>query len=231
MVLLGGVGGGGGSSGIGGGGGGGPGPGGRSSSPSLGGGGIPFVDLPEIIRSDVDLLIAASMQGVAAVTTATVEERLAANNRGRGLSSIMRAHLRHICVVVGDKEVPSIWREMELARTKVEGQVLLSQFFLTGVSACQSDFHRHSDLLHIFLPLFNFVTLGAFTNHGNHLACMSGGVSAWASPQGLGGRGASLASNLSDIKSQDSSLANADNLDRGAKVTLSVIFGSDNLRR
>ena len=96
---------------------------------------------------------------------------------GQDLSLIMRAHLRHICGVAGDDEVPSIWRDMALSRTKAEGLGLLSQFFLTGMSACQSILHGHADLLHISLPLFNYVARGDFTNHGNHPACPSGGIS------------------------------------------------------
>ena len=58
------------------------------------------------------------MQGVEAFNTTAVEARLTSDNRGRGLSPIMRAHLRHICGVAGDEDVPSIWRDMALARTK-----------------------------------------------------------------------------------------------------------------
>ena len=59
--------------------------GGSSGSPGLGGGGGPFVDLPAIIWSAVEASIMASMQGVAAIITAAVEECLADDDRGRGL--------------------------------------------------------------------------------------------------------------------------------------------------
>ena len=229
-VLPIGGGGGGGTGGAGGGGGSGPGGGGSINIPGLGAGGSPNVDLPAIIRSPVKELIAAVMQGVAAVTTAAVEARSAADDRGRVLSLIMRAHLRHICGFVGDDDVPSIWRDMALARTKVEGLALLYQFFLTGMSACQSIFHGHSDLLHISLPIFNFVARGAFTNHGNHLACPLGGISPWTSLQGMGDRGEAVASTLANIGAQESRLANADILAHRAKVTLLVISRADNLR-
>ena len=94
------------------------------------------MDLPAIIRSADKAAIVESMQGVAAVTTAEVEACSEADDSGQGLSSIMQAHLRHICGITGDEYIPSIWREMALLRTKVEGLVLLSQFFLTGMSAC-----------------------------------------------------------------------------------------------
>ena len=68
------------------------------------------MDLPVIIRSAVEASIVAAMQGVAAVTTAAVEARSAADDCGRGLSLIMRAHLRYICGVAGNDDVPSIWR-------------------------------------------------------------------------------------------------------------------------
>ena len=52
----------------------------------------------------------------------------------------------------------------------------------------------------------------------------------WTSLQGLGDRGAAVASTLADIGAQGSRLANADNLECRAKVTLLVIVGWDNLR-
>ena len=85
-------------------------------------------------------------------------------------------------------------------------------------------------LSHLPPPLFKFVTRGAFTNHGNHLACPLGGILGWTSLQGLGDRGAAVASTLADIGAQGSRLANADNLECRAKVTLLVIVGWDNLR-
>ena len=131
-VLPIGGGGGGGTGGADGGRGSGPGGGGGSSnSPSLGAGGSPNVDLPTIIQSAFEALTAAVMQGVATVTTSAVEARSAVDNCGRGLSLIMRSHLRHICVVAGDDDVSSIWREMALARTKSGGLALILQFFLT----------------------------------------------------------------------------------------------------
>ena len=48
------------------------------------------------------------MQGIAAVTTTLAEARLADDDRGLRLSSIMRAHLRHICGIAVDEDVPSI---------------------------------------------------------------------------------------------------------------------------
>ena len=74
-----------------------------------------------------------------------------------------------------------IWREMLLDQTDVEGLALLSKFFLAGMSGCLSEFHRNKDLLHISLPIFNCVTRGAFTDHGNPLACLPGGISGWTS--------------------------------------------------
>ena len=69
------------------------------------------------------------------------------------------------------------------------------------MSACQSKFHGHADLLHISLPLFNFVARGAFTNHGNHLACPLGGISPWISLQGMRDRGEAVALTLAEISS------------------------------
>ena len=45
----------------------------------------------------------------------------------------------------------------------------------------------------------------------------------------MGDRGEAVASALTDIGAQDSRLGNADSLACGAKVTLSIIFGADNL--
>ena len=82
---------------------------------------------------------------------------------------------------------------MSLTWTKAEGLVLLLQFFLTGMSACRSEFHGHAENFHISLPLFNFVTRGDYINHDNHPACTLGGISAWTSLQGMIDRGAAFA--------------------------------------
>ena len=66
------------------------------------------MDLHVIIRCDVEALITASMQSVAVVATVAVEASLVADDRARGLSPIMGAHLCHICGVSGDEDVPSI---------------------------------------------------------------------------------------------------------------------------
>ena len=113
-VLPTGGGGGGGTGGAGGGGGSGPGGGGSSRIPGLGAEGSLNVDLPAIIRFAVEASIAAAIQGVAAVTTAAVEARSAADDRGRGLYLIMKSHLRHICGMAGEDDVPSIWHRWGL---------------------------------------------------------------------------------------------------------------------
>ena len=53
-----------------------------SNSTSLGAGSSPNMDLPAMIRSAVEESIAAATQGVAAVTTAAVEARSAADDHG-----------------------------------------------------------------------------------------------------------------------------------------------------
>ena len=83
------------------------------------------MDLLAIIWSAVKAPIAASMQGVAAVTTSAVEARLAVDDRRRGLYIIMISHLRHICGVAGDDNVHFICREMALLLTKAEGLALM----------------------------------------------------------------------------------------------------------
>ena len=52
----------------------------------------------------------------------------------------MRAHLCPICGVTGDKDIPSIWREMALAQTKAECLTMMSQFFLKRMSTCMLEF-------------------------------------------------------------------------------------------
>ena len=47
----------------------------------------------------------------------------------------------------------------------------------------------------------------------------------------MGDRGEAVDLNLADISNQESRLANADSLTRGAKATVSVIFGADNWRQ
>ena len=98
------------------------------------------------------------------------------------------------------------------------------------MSPCQPKIHGHVYLLHIYLPLFNFVMRVAFTNHGNHPACLSREVPGWTYLQCLGGRGTAVVSTLVYIGAQDSCLSKADRLALGASVTLLVIVVSDNFR-
>ena len=111
------------------------------------------------------------------------------------MSAVMRSHLRHICGVATDDKVPTIWAEAAGARTVATKLAVLTQHLQTNLHECRTVFFGHAEeMLHVSLPLLDFVMKGRFANIGPDPACPAGGFSLWTSPQGLAmDRGAAIA--------------------------------------
>ena len=111
--------------------------------------------------------MAAAMAGAADITRAAVEARTATEETGAGMSEVMRSHLRHICGVATDAEVPAIWAEVAGARSVATKLALLTQHLQTDLPQCRLKWHGHAEeMLHVSLPLLDFVTKGRFSNIG-----------------------------------------------------------------
>ena len=81
-----------------------------------------------MIRETVSASVTAAMAGAANIMRAAAEARLATEETGGRLLELIKSHLRHICSVVIDEKVPSIWAEVVTARTVATKLALLTQF-------------------------------------------------------------------------------------------------------
>ena len=111
-----------------------------------------------MIRETVIASVTAAMARAADIRRTAVKARLATEEMGGGFLEVIKSHLRHICGVVTDNEVPYIWAEVARDRTVATKMDLLTQFLQTDLSECQHRFFGHTeDILHVFLPLLDFV--------------------------------------------------------------------------
>ena len=187
-----------------------PGPGeGGGTGRAAGGLGI---DLEAVIRATVSASVTASMARAAGIKRAAVEARSATEETGGGLSEVIKSHLRHICGVAADDEVPDIWAEATRARTGSTNMSLLTQLLKTDPSECRHQLFGHAEeMLHVSFPLLDFVMKGRFSNIGSDPACPDGGFLGWTSPQGpASDRGTAMAATEADAVARDSRTTMAD---------------------
>ena len=76
-----------------------------------------------------------------------------------------------VCGVVTNAVMSEIWSNVAAASTKEEGLATLVQYLISGMRVCHQDFMGHADLLHVSIPLYNFVAGDRFTNPGENLPC------------------------------------------------------------
>ena len=93
-------------------------------------------------------------------------------------------HLRMVCAVATNVDVPEIWSNVEASPIKQEGLVTLVQYFMFGMMVYHWDFMGHAALLYISIPLYNFFARDRFTNPVENPACPVGGMSMWTFLQG-----------------------------------------------
>ena len=139
-------------------------------------------------------------------------------------------HLRMVCGVSTNAEVPGIWSDVAAAHSKQEGLALLVQYLMSGMQVCRRDFMGHADLLHVSIPLYNFVAGDRFTNPGDNPACPAGGMSLWTSLQGQNDIGYRMATADADMAALDGRNAAADQIARAARIHLQVINEARNLQ-
>ena len=102
---------------------------------------------------------------------------------------------------------------------------LLTQFLQTELSECQHRFFGHAEeMLHVSLPLLDFVMKGRFSNIGPDPACPARALLGWTPPQRLASdRGAAMYATEADAVAKDLRLATADQIARSSKVILDVV--------
>ena len=95
----------------------------------LGSGGL---DLPAIIMDASEAAATAVTQGYAAAAAAASPSVAAAAPSARVLSPLNLLHLRFICGVATDTDIPQIWLEVCRAPTKATALAVLPQYLCKG---------------------------------------------------------------------------------------------------
>ena len=179
----------------------GPGPGGgggglaRGGGTALGGagggppGGLPIaqpglrLDIPAIIAATATAVAAAAAQGYAASS----QPLPAASGGGaRGLTPMKILHIRFVCGVATDAEVPVIWQEVAQAPTKGASLSILNQYLWAAREVFRRQLFGAEDMMHVCGDLFMFVHGDRFMNPGADPACPAGGLSFWSTRHGAG---------------------------------------------
>ena len=120
------------------------------------------------------------------------------------LSPLKLLHLRFICGVETDAEIPWIWIEVFQAPTKADALSVLSQYMCAGREVCRRDLFFSKDILHVCGDLFMFVHRDRFVNPQHDPDCPTGGVSFWTTRQDGGNVGEKIASTEGAITALDS---------------------------
>ena len=165
------------------------------------------------------------MARAANITRTAIEARSATKETGGGFLEVINSHLQHTCGVATDDEVPAVWAEVAGAGTVTTKISLLTQFLQTDLSECRHKFFGHiKEMLHVSLPLFNFIMKGRFSNIASDSACPVGGFLWWTSPQGLtSDKGAAIAATEADAVARDLRLATANQIAHSSKMVLNVV--------
>ena len=77
-------------------------------------------------------------------------------------------HLRFVCEIATDAEVPTIWSGVATAKTKQEGISILSQYLLMWMELCHRNLHMRAKILHVGGALYKFVSRYRFVNPGTN---------------------------------------------------------------
>ena len=102
------------------------------------------------------------------------------------LSPLKMLHLRLICGVATNTNIPRIWIEVCRAPTKAATLEVLSQYLWAGREVCCRYFFGSADILHVCRSLFMFMCGDRFVNPQNDPACSAGGMSFCTTHQGGG---------------------------------------------
>ena len=121
----------------------------------------------------VEAAIRAAATGMAAVSTTATAVASPAPTPG-SLSPLKLLHLRFICGVATNAEIPVICFKVHACTTKQVGLALLVQHLMVGMGTCWHQLFGHSNILHYSVPLYNFVAGDRFVNLGENPACPAG---------------------------------------------------------
>ena len=143
------------------------------------------------------------------------------------VATLSLLHLRFVCRVAVDVDLPPIWESFARGRGKMDGLATLNQALMRGLTSCRRIF-GWSAHFSASLPLLAFVKNVSLLNPSLDPACTRGGFTPWLTRQGLveaSTRGCADASLL--VQQLDGRLALADSLRMATRIRLAVIPSAD----
>ena len=168
---------------------------------------------------------AAATQGYAAAAAAASPSVAATAPLERVICLLKRLHLRFICRVAMDTEIPRIWMEVCRAPTKASDLAVLSQYLWAGKEVCQRYFFGSADMLNICGALFMFVHGYRFVNPWHNPDCPAGGMSFWTTRQGGGDMGEKIASTEGTITTLDGANVRNEEVTSMTRTKLAIVVG------
>ena len=75
-------------------------------------------------------------------------------------------HLRMICNVPTNNDIPAIWTSVSNAKIQQKGHSHLVTYLMIGMLYYMREFRSYADLMHCIILLCNFVTGNRFVNPG-----------------------------------------------------------------
>ena len=120
---------------------------------------------------------------------------------------------------------------MAVTPTKQEGLATLVQYLMSGMRVYRGYFMGHVDLLHISIPLYNFVAGDRFTNPSENTVCPAGGMSMWTSLQSQIDIGYRMTTTDADMAALDGRNAAADQIARAVRIHLQPIHEAHSLQQ
>ena len=132
---------------------------------------------------DLSTIITTAIAAVIVAISVSATPQPSPSHVGR-IYPMKWVHLRLVCGVGTQLDVSEIWADLVAAPTKQEGLAILVQYSISGMLVYRWDFIGHANLLHVSIPLYNFVAGDRFTNPDENPACPAGGMSMWTSIQG-----------------------------------------------
>ena len=107
----------------------------------------------------------------------------------------------------------------------------LVQYLMSGMRVYRGYFMRHADLLHISIPMYNFVAGDRFTNPSENPAYPTGGMSMWTSLQSQTDISYRMATTDTDMAALDGRNAAVDKITRAVRIHLQSIHENCSLQQ
>ena len=129
--------------------------------------------------------LAAALQGVVANGVAAALPSLAPSGPTGKVATLSLLHLRFVCRVAADVDLPPIWESVARGRGKMDGLATLNQALMRGLPSCRRIFRGRAHFS-ASLPLLVFFKHVSLLNPSLDPACTGGWVHTLADSQRIG---------------------------------------------